>query len=116
MLRRRQFLEGSAWTGGIARGRSGTPSALAEIFDRREITADVVIVGAAWAAARRRWRRCEPVARPFRPSRPTGSAASSPSQAVPPDEHPWIEQFGANDSYRRLRQGHPSSLPAAITP
>ncbi|TNC24110.1 FAD-dependent oxidoreductase [Amycolatopsis alkalitolerans] len=27
------------------------------------------------------------------------------SQAVPPDEHPWIEQFGATASYRRLRDG-----------
>ena len=27
------------------------------------------------------------------------------SQAVPPDEHPWIEQFGATRSYRGLRQG-----------
>jgi hypothetical protein len=27
------------------------------------------------------------------------------SQAVPPDEHPWIEQFGATASYRRLREG-----------
>ncbi|MGW3954854.1 FAD-dependent oxidoreductase [Streptomyces sp. NPDC004752] len=26
------------------------------------------------------------------------------SQAVPPDEHPWIEQQGATRSYRRLRQ------------
>ena len=25
------------------------------------------------------------------------------SQAVPPDEHPWIERFGASASYRRLR-------------
>ena len=25
------------------------------------------------------------------------------SQAVPPDEHPWIEQFGATASYRELR-------------
>jgi hypothetical protein len=25
------------------------------------------------------------------------------SQAVPPDEHPWIEQFGATESYRRFR-------------
>ncbi|RYG67018.1 FAD-dependent oxidoreductase, partial [bacterium] len=25
------------------------------------------------------------------------------SQAVPPDEHPWIEQFGCTRSYRRLR-------------
>ena len=27
------------------------------------------------------------------------------SQAVPPDEHGWIEQFGLNARYRRLRQG-----------
>jgi hypothetical protein len=27
------------------------------------------------------------------------------SQAVPPDEHPWIEQFGGNASYHRLRDG-----------
>lgn len=27
------------------------------------------------------------------------------SQAVPPDEHPWIEQFGATETYRRLRAG-----------
>ncbi len=27
------------------------------------------------------------------------------SQAVPPDEHPWIEQFGRNASYQALRQG-----------
>ncbi len=27
------------------------------------------------------------------------------AQAVPPDEHPWIEQFGANASYRELRDG-----------
>ncbi len=25
------------------------------------------------------------------------------SQAVPPDEHPWIEQFGSTRSYRRYR-------------
>ena len=27
------------------------------------------------------------------------------SQAVPPDEHAWIEQFGRNASYQALRQG-----------
>jgi hypothetical protein len=27
------------------------------------------------------------------------------SQAVPPDEHPWIEEFGATRTYRRLREG-----------
>lgn len=27
------------------------------------------------------------------------------SQAVPPDEHTWVEQFGITSSYRALRQG-----------
>lgn len=27
------------------------------------------------------------------------------SQAVPPDEHPWVEQFGTTASYRQLREG-----------
>lgn len=27
------------------------------------------------------------------------------SQAVPPDEHPWVEQFGITASYRALREG-----------
>jgi anaerobic glycerol-3-phosphate dehydrogenase len=27
------------------------------------------------------------------------------SQAVPPDEHPWIEEFGCTRSYRRFREG-----------
>src|SRR5689334_4745745 len=27
------------------------------------------------------------------------------NQAVPPDEHPWIEEFGATASYRELRRG-----------
>ncbi|NJQ05340.1 FAD-dependent oxidoreductase [Streptomyces lonarensis] len=27
------------------------------------------------------------------------------SQAVPPDEHPWVEQFGTTATYRALREG-----------
>ncbi|NMB25033.1 MAG: FAD-dependent oxidoreductase [Firmicutes bacterium] len=27
------------------------------------------------------------------------------SQAVPPDEHPWIEQFGCTANYRKFREG-----------
>lgn len=27
------------------------------------------------------------------------------NQAVPPDEHPWIEEFGVTASYRALRLG-----------
>jgi NADPH-dependent 2,4-dienoyl-CoA reductase/sulfur reductase-like enzyme len=27
------------------------------------------------------------------------------AQAVPPDEHPWIETTGCTESYRQLREG-----------
>ena len=35
------------------------------------------------------------------------------NQAVPPDEHPWIESFGATASYRALARGDPRLLPRA---
>jgi NADPH-dependent 2,4-dienoyl-CoA reductase/sulfur reductase-like enzyme len=37
------------------------------------------------------------------PSRMLGGQLTS--QAVPPDEHPWIERFGCTARYRRLRDG-----------
>ena len=70
-----------------------------------EIAADVVIVGgglggcAAALAALRNGRTVVLT----EPTDWIGGQLTS--QAVPPDEHPWIEQFGANASYRALRQG-----------
>ncbi|HEY8551228.1 MAG TPA: FAD-dependent oxidoreductase, partial [Vicinamibacterales bacterium] len=70
----------------------------------RELTADVVIAGgglgacaAALAAARRGRTVIMTEETPWIGGQLT-------SQAVPPDEHPWIEQFGATRSYRELRQ------------
>ena len=37
------------------------------------------------------------------------------SQAVPPDEHTWVEQFGVTASYRALRDGIRELLPATTT-
>ena len=34
----------------------------------------------------------------------TWLGGQSTTQGVPPDEHPWIEQFGATSSYRLYRQ------------
>ena len=36
------------------------------------------------------------------------------SQAVPPDEHPWIETHGSTASYRRFRQGCATTTGAGI--
>lgn len=69
----------------------------------RELETDVLVVGggvggcaAAWAALRRGHRVVM--------SEPTDWIGGQlTSQAVPPDEHPWIEHFGCTRSYRRLR-------------
>ena len=67
--------------------------------------ADVVILGgglgacAAALAAARMGRRVVLT----EPRRWIGGQLTS--EAVPPDEHPWIEDFGANRSYRALREG-----------
>ncbi|HXE71664.1 MAG TPA: FAD-dependent oxidoreductase, partial [Candidatus Nitrosotenuis sp.] len=68
------------------------------------MAADLVVVGgglggcaAAWAALRRGLRVVLTEEGPWIGGQMT-------SQAVPPDEHPWIEQFGCTRSYRRLRQ------------
>jgi FAD dependent oxidoreductase len=71
----------------------------------REINADVIVVGggtggcaAALAAAR--------MGTKVLLTEETGWIGGQlTSQAVPPDEHPWIERFGCTRSYRRFREG-----------
>ena len=69
----------------------------------RELTADVVIIGggtggvAAALAALRGGRTV------IMTEETDWIGGQFTSQAVPPDEHPWIEQFGCTRSYRQLR-------------
>ena len=70
-----------------------------------EISADVVIVGGglggcAAALAALKSGRTVVLTEPT-----DWIGGQLTSQAVPPDEHPWIEQFGSSASYRALRQG-----------
>lgn len=107
-MRRRRFLAASGFglAGMLAASRGGIPVALgsSRLVDR-EIQADVVIVGgglggcaAALAALR--------AGRSVVLTEPTDWIGGQlTQQAVPPDEHPWIEQFGCNRSYRQLRDG-----------
>jgi hypothetical protein len=71
----------------------------------KELEADIIIIGggtgacaAALAAARmgRRVVMTEPT---------DWIGGQMVSQAVPPDEHPWIEEFGCTRSWRRFRDG-----------
>lgn len=70
----------------------------------KEYRADLLVVGgglggcaAAWAALRRGLQVVMTESTDWIGGQLT-------AQAVPPDEHPWIEEFGCTRSYRRLRE------------
>lgn len=105
-MRRRRFLEGcsSALAALLAAQARPLTSGATTVTSRREIAADLVIVGgglggcAAALAALRNGRTVVLT----EPTDWIGGQLTA--QAVPPDEHPWIEQFGANASYQSLRK------------
>lgn len=106
MMQRRHFLEQCGLLAGMGLSTSAWTQALlaAPASDFGAVLdADIVIIGggtggcaAALAAARagRRVTMTEPT---------DWVGGQLTSQAVPPDEHPWIESFGATRSYRRFR-------------
>ncbi len=105
-MRRRRFLEGSgAGLAGLLAAAQTTPGAVrAERIKANEIHADVVIVGGglggcAAALAALRGGRTVVLTEPT-----DWVGGQLTQQAVPPDEHPWIEQFGGNASYFTLRR------------
>src|SRR5215467_10516653 len=71
----------------------------------RELRADAVVIGggvggcAAALAAARSGRRV------ILTEETDWIGGQLTAQAVPPDEHPWIESFGATRLYRRFRTG-----------
>lgn len=102
-MRRRRFLEGcGGGLAGLLAAQAGMP--IAHAAKLREIAADVVIVGgglggcAAALAALRNGRTVVLT----EPTDWVGGQLTQ--QAVPPDEHPWIERFGGNASYLGLRR------------
>jgi len=105
-MRRRRFLAGCGYgLAGLLAAPAGVPLARAGALKAGEIAADVVILGAGLggcAAALAALRAGKTVVL----TDPTDWIGGQVSQqAVPPDEHPWIEQFGANASYFALRNG-----------
>ena len=104
-MRRRQFLSGSG-CGLAALLRAFSPAArtrTAPSMSQREIAADVVIVGGGLGG-------CAAALAVLRSGRTAilteltdWIGGQLTSQGVPPDEHPWIERFGASASYRKLR-------------
>ncbi|HEV3167456.1 MAG TPA: FAD-dependent oxidoreductase [Isosphaeraceae bacterium] len=105
-MRRRQFLEGcGSGLAGLLAAQAGQPLASAESPKPRELTADVAIIGGglggcAGALAALRGGKTVILTEPT-----DWVGGQLTQQAVPPDEHPWIEQFGGNASYFALRRG-----------
>ncbi len=106
MMRRRRFLEGcgqslASLLAVAAGGRSEADGAP----PRSEIAADLAIVGGGLGG-------CAAALSAVRAGRTVVLTEATDwiggqltAQAVPPDEHPWVEQFGVNASYRELRRG-----------
>ena len=101
---RRGFLLGSAsGLAGLLAANDGRTSA-ASPFRGGEIAADVAVIGGGLGG-------CAAALAALRAGRSVVLSEASDwvggqltSQAVPPDEHPWIEQFGRNASYAELRR------------
>jgi hypothetical protein len=107
MMNRRRFLEGSS------SGLSALCAALANEgearagFSRppREVQADVVIVGGGLGGCAAALTALENNLRVILTEPNDWIGGQLTAQAVPPDEHQWIERFGRNARYQKLRQG-----------
>lgn len=102
-LDRRHFLVTGGAFGGSALAGFSFGQRPTEPHRRRELAADVVIVGGGLggcAAALSALRNGSTVVMTETTDWIGGQLTS---QAVPPDEHRWIETHGANASYRELR-------------
>jgi FAD dependent oxidoreductase len=70
-----------------------------------ELAADVVIVGGGVGGVAAALAACRSGRRVILTEPTDWIGGQLTSQAVPPDEHPWIESFGCTRSYREFRNG-----------
>jgi hypothetical protein len=71
----------------------------------RERSADIVIVGGGVGGCAAALAACRAGLRVVLTEETDWIGGQLTSQAVPPDEHPWIESVGCTRSYRRFRTG-----------
>src|SRR6266536_4307789 len=99
-MNRRRFLMGLTF------GALGVPSLLrAEKQKPRELRADVVIIGGGTGGVAAALAAARAGARVILTEETDWVGGQLTSQAVPPDEHPWVESFGVTRSYRQFRDG-----------
>ncbi|MDR3619144.1 MAG: FAD-dependent oxidoreductase [Paludisphaera borealis] len=75
------------------------------VASQREIAADVIIIGGGLGGVASALAALRSGLRVVLTEPTDWIGGQLTSQAVPPDEHPWIEQFGSSRSYRALREG-----------
>jgi DNA-binding LacI/PurR family transcriptional regulator len=70
-----------------------------------ELHADVLVVGGGLGGVAAAIAACQHGRRVVLTEETDWVGGQLTAQAVPPDEHPWIEQFGSTALYRELRDG-----------
>ncbi|WP_139994185.1 FAD-dependent oxidoreductase [Paenibacillus paridis] len=70
----------------------------------REATADIVVVGGSTGGVAAALAAAKSGKTVIMTEETAWIGGQLTSQAVPPDEHPWIESFGCTQSYRRFRE------------
>ena len=70
-----------------------------------ELSTDILIVGAGLGGIAAALAAADRGARVVLTEEHTWIGGQLTSQAVPPDEHPWVEEFGITARYRALRDG-----------
>lgn len=100
-MNRRQFLQWPAWLWPLS---MGCASRVGKLGQAAEMRADVIIVGGGLGGVAAALAACEAGCRVILTEETDWVGGQSTAQGVPPDEHPWIEEFGCTRSYRRYRE------------
>jgi hypothetical protein len=97
-MRRRTFLQTAALL-----PLALTPRAFADAARAKELHGDIVIIGGGTGGCAAALAAARAGLRVLLTEETDWVGGQLTAQAVPPDEHPWIESFGATRLYRRFR-------------
>ncbi len=102
-MQRRQFLCRTAIATGLVWASGGCASRA--FGGGREIATDIAIIGGGVGGCAAALAACRAGRRVVLTEETDWIGGQLTSQAVPPDEHPWIEEFGCTRAYRQFRDG-----------